>query len=412
MRFAHLADVHLGFQRQEPLQEIEQRVFEDVVDRCIDEGVDFVLVCGDLFHVNIPDMRVQKVAMKKFRDLHDAGIPTYAVYGSHDFSPTSSSAIDLLEAAGYLRKVTASSWVDDRIRLDYIRDERTGALLAGLSGLKAGRDMEYYEKLDREFLESTDGFRIFLFHGAVGEMIQDEISGESLPLSYMPRGLDYYAGGHLHTFRNRSFPEYEHVVYPGTLFAGQTVDMEENARGIGRGFVMVDFEDKVERVRFVEASGCRYELVDVDADRLASEDAAARIRSIADSIDPAGKVVILKVYGELGSGRTADIDFSAIRKELLQGGAHHVMIHRRGLTSKEYKTRGESMGTREEIERRTFQDSIADVRIRRATLTGHRGVNLSTKLLATLRHPRPDNEKRADYERRITTDAISRMELE
>lgn len=412
MRFAHLADVHLGFQRQEPLQEIEQRVFEDVADRCIDEGVDFVLVCGDLFHVNIPDMRVQKVAMKKFRDLHDAGIPTYAVYGSHDFSPTSSSAIDLLEAAGYLRKVTASSWVDDRIRLDYIRDERTGALLAGLSGLKAGRDMEYYEKLDREFLESTDGFRIFLFHGAVGEMIQDEISGESLPLSYMPRGLDYYAGGHLHTFRNRSFPEYEHVVYPGTLFAGQTVDMEENARGIGRGFVMVDFEDKVERVRFVEASGCRYELVDVDADRLASEDAAARIRSIADSIDPAGKVVILKVYGELGSGRTADIDFSAIRKELLQGGAHHVMIHRRGLTSKEYKTRGESMGTREEIERRTFQDSIADVRIRRATLTGHRGVNLSTKLLATLRHPRPDNEKRADYERRITTDAISRMDLE
>lgn len=412
MRFAHLADVHLGFQRQEPLQEIEQRVFEDVVDRCINEGVDFVLVCGDLFHVNIPDMRVQKVAMKKFRDLHDAGIPAYAVYGSHDFSPTSSSAIDLLEAAGYLRKVTVSSWADDRIRLDYIRDERTGALLAGLSGLKAGRDMEYYEKLDRESLESTDGFRIFLFHGAIGEMIQDEISGESLPLSYMPRGLDYYAGGHLHTFRNRSFPGYQHVVYPGTLFAGQTVDMEENARGVGRGFVMVDFGDKVERVRFVEAPGCRYELVDVDADRLASEEAAARIRSIADSIDPVGKVVILKVYGELGSGRTADIDFSAIRKGLLQGGAHHVMIHRRGLTSKEYKTRGESMGTREEIERRTFQDSIADVRIRRATLTGHRGVNLSTKLLATLRHPRPDNEKRADYEGRITADAISRMGLE
>lgn len=412
MRFAHLADIHLGFQRQEPLQEIEQQVFEGVVDRCIDGGVDFVLVCGDLFHVNIPDMRVQKMAMKKFRDLHDAGIPAYAVYGSHDFSPTSSSAIDLLEAAGYLRKVTVSSCADDRIRLEYIRDERTGALLAGLSGLKAGRDTEYYEKLDREFLESADGFRIFLFHGAVSEMIQDEISSESLPLSYMPRDLDYYAGGHLHTFRNRSFPGYENVVYPGTLFAGQTVDMEENARGMGRGFVMVDFGDKVEQVRFVEAPGCRYELVDMDADRLASEEAAARIRGITDSIDPAGKVVILKVYGELGSGRTADIDFSAIRKGLLQGGARHVMIHRRGLTSKEYKTRGESMGTREEIERRTFQDSIADVRIRCATLTGHRGVDLSTKLLATLRHPRPDNEKKADYERRITADAIFRMGLE
>ncbi|MBI1657858.1 MAG: metallophosphoesterase [Thaumarchaeota archaeon] len=412
MRFAHLADVHLGFQRQEPLQEIERRVFEGAVDRCIAEEVDFVLVCGDLFHVNIPDMRVQKMAMKKFHDMHDAGIPAYAVYGSHDFSPTSSSAIDLLEAAGYLRKVTVSSWVDDHIRLEYIQDERTGALIAGLSGLKAGRDMEYYERLDREFLESANGFRIFLFHGAVGEMMQDEISGESLPLSYMPRGLDYYAGGHLHTFRNRRFPGYENVVYPGTLFAGQTVDMEENARGMGRGFVMVDFGDKVERVRFVEAPGCRYELIDVDADGLASEEAAARIRGIADSIDADGKVVILKTYGELGSGRTADIDFSAIRKGLLQGGAYYVMIHRRGLTSKEYKTRGESMGTREEIERRTFQDSIADVRIKRAALTGSRGVDLSTDLLAALRHPRPDNEKKVDYERRVTADATSKMGLE
>jgi hypothetical protein len=271
--------------------------------------------------------------------------------------------------------------------------------------------MEYYEKIDREFLESADGFRIFLFHGAVSEMIQDEISGDSMPLSYMPRGLAYYAAGHLHTFRTRRFPEYENVVYPGTLFAGQTADMEENARGAGRGFVMVDFEDKVERVRFVEVPGCRYEMVDVDADGLGSEEAAARIRGSTDSIDPAGKVVILKVYGELGSGRTADIDFSAIRKGLLQRGARHAMIHRRGLTSKEYKTRGESMGTREEIERRTFQDSIVDVRIKRATLTGHHGVNLSTKLLATLRHPRPDNEKKADYEKRIAADAISRMDL-
>ena len=412
MKFAHLADVHLGFQKQEPLQEMERRIFEGVVDRCIAEGVDFVLVCGDLFHVNIPDMRVQKIAMKKFRDMHDAGIPVYAVYGSHDFSPTSSSAIDLLEAAGYLNKVTVPSDDGDLIRLNYVQDKNTGARLAGFSGLKAGRDVEYYERLDREYLESADGFRIFLFHGAVGEMLQDEISGESLPLSYMPRGLDYYAGGHLHTFRNRSFSGYENVVYPGTLFAGQTADMEENARGRGRGFVMVDFGDKVERVRFVEAPGCRYEMVDVDADGLASEEAAARIRSMVDSIDPTGRVVILKAYGELGSGRTADIDFSAIRKGLLQGGAYHVMIHRRGLTSKEYKTRGESTGTREEIERRTFQDSIANVRIKRAALTGHRGVDLSTKLLATLRHPRPDNEKKADYERRVTADATSKMGLE
>lgn len=411
MRFAHFADIHLGFQRQGPLQEIERQVFEDAVDMCISEKADFVLMCGDLFHVNIPDMRVQKTAMRKFRDMHDAGIPVYAVYGSHDFSPTSSSTIDLLEAAGYLKKVTVPADSGDRIRLDYIKDEKTGASLTGFSGLKAGRDIEYYEKLDREYLEEAGGFRIFLFHGAVSEMVQDEVGGESLPLSYMPRGLDYYAGGHIHTFGNRSFAGYQNVVYPGTPFAGYYSDMEESARGKGRGFVMVDFEDRVEQVRFVEMRGCRYEIIDVDADGLSAERAAAQIRGMADSIDPAGKVVILKTYGELGSGRTADIDFLAFHKRMMQAGAYHVMINRNRLASKEYKIRSESLGTREDIERRTFQDNIGQVRTKRAPLTGRRGAALSTDLLAALRHPKPDNEKKADYERRITSDAISKMEL-
>lgn len=412
MRFAHFADTHLGFQRDAPLQDIERRVFEDAIDRCISEEVDFVLMCGDLFHVNIPDMRVQKLAIKKFRDIHDAGIPVYAVYGSHDFSPTNSSAIDLLEAAGYLNKVTIPSVENGRIRLSYIQDEKTGARLAGFSGLKAGRDTEYYEKLDRESLESADGFRVFLFHGAVGEMIQDELGDENIPLSYMPRGLNYYAGGHLHTFRKRDFPGYENVVYPGTSFAGYHSDMEESAQGKGRGFVLVDFKDEVERVSFIEVPCCEYELIDMDADGMASENAAARIRGMAGSVDPADKVVILKVYGELSSGRTADIDFLSIRKMLLEAGAYHVMINRNRLTSKEYKIRSESIGTSQDIERRTFHDNIGQVRVKRTNLTGPPGVALSTNLLAALRHPMPDNEKKADYERRVTADAISKMELE
>lgn len=412
MRFAHFADIHLGFQRDAPLQEIERRVFEGAVDRCISENVDFVLMCGDLFHVNIPDMRVQKLAIKKFRDMHDAGIPVYAVYGSHDFSPTNSSAIDLLEAAGYLNKVTVPSAEDGRISLEYVLDEKTGARLAGFHGLKAGRDVEYYENLDRESLESADGFRIFMFHGAVSEMIQDEMGDEGIPLSYMPRGLNYYAGGHLHTFRKRDFSGYENVVYPGTPFAGYYSDMEESAQGKRRGFVMVDFEARVERISFVEVPGCEYELIDVDADGMASDNADARIRGMAGSADPADKVVILNVYGKLSSGRTADIDFLAIRKTLLEAGAYHVMINRNRLASKEYKIRGDSVGTRQEIEHRTFHDNIGQVRVKRTNLTGPAGVALSANMLAALRHPMPDNEKKTDYERRVTTDAISKMGLE
>lgn len=413
MKFAHFADTHLGFQKEEPLQDMEQRAFEEAIDRCIVEKVDFILMCGDFFHTNIPDMRVQKLAMKKFRDIHDAGIPVYAVYGSHDFSPTSSSAIDLLDAAGYLRKVTVTSSAEDgRIRLEYITDENTGVHLAGFSGLKVGRDTEYYERLEREPLESADGFRIFLFHGAIGEMIQDEVGVDGMPLSFMPRGLNYYAGGHLHTFRRNSFPGYENVVYPGTLFAGYHSDIEENARGRQRGFVIVDFDDQVKNVRFVETTGCQYEMIEVDVDMLSCEKAADVIRKMTESVDPSGKVVILKVYGELSSGRTADIDFLAIRRHLQERNAYHVMINRSGLTSKEYKIRGEPMGTLKEIEDGTFQDNIGQVSIKRDNLTGPRGVALSADLLRTLRRPKPDNQTKADYERHVSKSASSMMELE
>ena len=70
-----MSDVHLGFQKHESLQKIEQQVFEKILDQCISLKVDFILIPGDLFHVNIPEMRVQKFAFAKFRQVHDAGIP-------------------------------------------------------------------------------------------------------------------------------------------------------------------------------------------------------------------------------------------------------------------------------------------------------------------------------------------------
>ena len=61
---------------------------------------------GDIFHVNIPEMSVQKFAFSMFRKLYEENIPVYVVYGSHDFSPISNSVIDLLAEIGYITKVT------------------------------------------------------------------------------------------------------------------------------------------------------------------------------------------------------------------------------------------------------------------------------------------------------------------
>ena len=125
MKFAHLSDIHLGFQKHEALQEIEQNVFEKTLDECISRKVDFILIPGDMFHVNIPEMRVQKYAFAKFKQVHDAGIPVYVVYGSHDFSPVANSVIDLLAETGYITKVTkVKEPTEEKITLDFYRTRK------------------------------------------------------------------------------------------------------------------------------------------------------------------------------------------------------------------------------------------------------------------------------------------------
>jgi len=181
--FAHLSDIHLGFQKSPALQQIEQEVFEKALDECIKRKVDFILIPGDLFHVNIPEMRVQKLAVRKFREVHEEGIPVYVVYGSHDFSPVSNSVIDLLVVAGYLTKVSKQKESSsDKIALEFTVDSKTGAKIVGLPGLTAGKELEYYEKLDRDLLESEPGFKIFLFHGGLSEL-KAKVSPE---IGFMP----------------------------------------------------------------------------------------------------------------------------------------------------------------------------------------------------------------------------------
>ena len=87
MRFAHLADIHLGSWREERLSELCDKAFADAVSRCISERVDFVLIAGDLFDTALPGIDKVKLAVEQCRLLQQAGIPVYAIAGSHDSAP-------------------------------------------------------------------------------------------------------------------------------------------------------------------------------------------------------------------------------------------------------------------------------------------------------------------------------------
>ncbi len=437
MKFAHLADIHLGFQKKESLQSMERKVFEAALDDCISRKVDFILICGDMFHSNIPNMNVQKFAFAKFRQVYEAGIPVYVVYGSHDSSPNSTSVIDLLVETGYIIKVqkTSQTSEDGSISLDFVTNKKTGVKLTGLPGLPASREIEYYENLDRQSLESEPGFKIFLFHGALAEMGPAEAKGQdvakwgdSMPISYLPRGFDYYAGGHMHKYVHRSMDGYSNVVYPGTPFAGYPSDLEDNARGIKRGYVLVETDNSVAggvypdastantsaplRVQFIDVPNYQYELLKIDANNKSSSMVYSEIDKRIDAVDPDGNMVILKVNGTMSEGKTTDIDFDKITETLLQNNAIAVEINRNSLSSAEYKIVESKGETNEEIALNTFAENIGGFKSPLGELMGQKGAELAQKLLQSLSMPSLQNESLAVYTERITGDALRIMRID
>src|SRR3989338_1319341 len=112
MKFAHLADCHIGAWRDPKLRAVSNKAFEIAIDKCIEEKVDFVLISGDLFNTSLPSIDSLRIAAAKFRELKDNDIPVYAIAGSHDFSPSGKTLIDVLESAGLLVNVVKGRIVE------------------------------------------------------------------------------------------------------------------------------------------------------------------------------------------------------------------------------------------------------------------------------------------------------------
>ncbi len=105
VKFAHISDVHLGGWKQQPMQELNFQSFRKAMDTCISRRVDFVLIAGDLFDSAYPPIDILKETFAEFKKLKDANIPCFIIAGSHDFSVSGKTFLDVLEKAGFCKNV-------------------------------------------------------------------------------------------------------------------------------------------------------------------------------------------------------------------------------------------------------------------------------------------------------------------
>jgi len=402
-KFAHMSDIHIGAFRQPELKGLLLDAFEAAVDRCIEEKVVFIVMAGDIFDSNIPDLSSVRRAARKMKEAADAGIRFYVIYGSHDFSPNYSSIVDVLDGAGLFTKVEAISSSGGRTLLSFTVDP-SGPKLCGISGRKLSIDRDEYAALDRQGLEDEPGFKIFVFHGALDELKPASLEKMvSMPASSLPAGFNYYAGGHVHSRRVASLPDHVNIAFPGPLFATDYSELLQMAHGEERGFYIVDFEEGgVSKIEFVPVEVCSIVELHYSADGKSSDQASKELSELAARSSLPGKVVLLTVEGELAEGKTSDIDFYAVRKRLLSSQPLIVLSNYSHLTSKELARETGSPRPAHVTEREVFERGISNVSSSEARLRGEQGVATALDLLRTMKEGKRENENKREFEDRTS----------
>jgi len=85
VRFLHTGDWHVGKAiRGRSRAEEFAAALDEVVAIAVDEGVDCVLLAGDVYEHSAPAPEADALVFEAFLRLHDAGIPVVAIPGNHD----------------------------------------------------------------------------------------------------------------------------------------------------------------------------------------------------------------------------------------------------------------------------------------------------------------------------------------
>jgi len=340
MKFAHLADAHIGSWRDPKLSDASLIAFLKAMDLCVSKAVDFILISGDLFNTSLPSIDRLKEVVKKLKQVKESNIEVYIVPGSHDFSPSGKTMLDVLEYAGLVKNVVKGEVRDDKLYLKFTTDQKTGVKITGMLGKRGMLEKSFYETLDLESLEQKQGFKIFMFHTALTELKPKDLAEmDSAPLSFLPKGFDYYAGGHIHQVIEKRETDYGLITYPGALFPNSFKEIEQFNPG---GFYIYE-EGKVEY--------CPVPVFDVVSINLnCNQKSPQEIRTMilqeinrllpddnTNVKDYSKTIVTLRLHGVLSEGKVTNIGFSDVFERIYEKGVYFIMKNTLRLTTKDFE---------------------------------------------------------------------------
>ena len=318
VKFAHMADVHLGGWKQQPLQDLNFQSFKKAIDICISERVNFVLIAGDLFDSAYPPIEILKEAFAEFRRLKEAQISCFIIAGSHDYSVSGKTFLDVLEKAGFCKNVAKIEQQGNWIVLSPVIYE--GIAIYGYPGKKSGLEIPDLRMIK---LDDAPGFfKILMLHTTIdkakGTLPIDALETDQIPFA------DYYALGHLHIDM-----QYENFVYPGPIFPNNFQELEDLKHG--SFYIMnTELEKPLKKISLKLK-----DIITLEFEIKNAMTATEKIIAELEKRDIEDKIVLLRLSGELENSKNSDINFNQIQEFIEKKKAYFLLRNTHNLKTKE-----------------------------------------------------------------------------
>lgn len=281
--FIHSGDIHLGAPFRglralssswaDRLVHAIPEAFDRVIDACITNCVDFLLLAGDVFDTDKPSYAHYRHFLKGMEHLQQSGIAVYLIAGNHD---PFANWRDLLQVLP--ENVTMFSSEEPGFAL-HMRDGFPLALIGarGFSNHPSGGDIA--RGITRQAAVAACGtdapFAVGMLHTGLW---MDPRKAPSSEDRLIASGMDYWALGHIHK-RYLAPEQNPHIAFCGCI---QGRDIKEQG---DRGCYLVTLKEGYpNRVDFIPTASVEWEQICVDvSDCVGTSDVLAScIRSMFD----------------------------------------------------------------------------------------------------------------------------------
>ncbi|MDQ3879556.1 MAG: DNA repair exonuclease, partial [Chloroflexota bacterium] len=324
-RFLHTGDLHLdspflGIRSTAPdwvtraLRDATVAAWDAIVNLAIAEGVDLVVVAGDVFENENRTLRGQVAFVTGLRRLDEAGIPSFVVTGNHD--PLSGWEPSI----GW--PVSAHRFGADRV--EGVAVVRGGAEVARVYGISY-RVRDVRDNLARRFRREVDApFAIGLLHANVGGQPGHELYAPCSLADLAATGMDYWALGHVH---RHGVLQAEH---PTVVYCGNPQGRDPGEAG-ARGCYVVSVDAAgVVRPQFRPVDTVRWHDLEIDVSSIRTDDAL--VAAVTQRLEEAraaaeGRALVVRVrlvgrtplHGALGRGTYVE-DLRAVVQDAIGAG--------------------------------------------------------------------------------------------